>query len=39
MSYVILLIMVAIVLLAIQVLRREKLGLDQIYDNRKEQTA
>ena len=39
MSYVVLLIMVAIVLLAIQVLRREKMGLDQIYDNRKEQTA
>jgi len=39
MSYVILLIMVAIVLLAIRVLRREKMGLDQIYDNRKEQTA
>ena len=39
MSYVILLIMVAIVLLAIQVLRREKMGLDQIYDNRKEQIA
>ena len=39
MSYVILLIMVAIVLLAIQILRREKTGLDQIYDNRKERTA
>jgi multiple sugar transport system permease protein len=39
MSYVILLIMVAIVLLAIQILRREKIGLDQIYDSRKETTA
>ena len=39
MSYVILLIMIAIVLLAIQILRREKMGLDQIYDNKKESTA
>ena len=39
MSYVVLLIMVAIVLLAIQILRREKMGLDQIYDSRKESTA
>ena len=39
MSYVVLLIMVAIVLLAIQILRREKMGLDQIYDSRKETTA
>ena len=39
MSYVVLLIMIAIVLLAIQILRREKMGLDQIYDSRKETTA
>ena len=35
MSYIVLIIMIAIVLLAIQILKREKSGLDKIYDSGK----